>query len=106
MYALPTGMDTTPLSSREAQLMERPVVATKIGGIPEVVIDKKTGFLVAEHDYTAWIESIRCLVSNKELAVQMGKAARKFIVENYNWEVVAKRFVDAATEYLAVKKSS
>lgn len=104
VYALPTGMDTTPLSSREAQLMERPVVATRIGGIPEVVIDKKTGFLVAESDYKGWIEKIRLLVGDKKLAIEIGKAGRQFIIENYNWEIVAKRFVDAATEYLSNKK--
>jgi len=78
--------------------MERPVVATRIGGIPEVVIDKKTGFLVAEGDYKGWIEKIRLLVDDKKLAIEMGKAGRQFIIENYNWGIVAKRFVDAATE--------
>ncbi len=104
VYALPTGMDTTPLSSREAQLMERPVVATNIGGIPEVVIDKKSGFLVAEGDYKGWIEKLRLLLNDKNLAADMGKAGRQFIIENYNWEIVARRFVDAATEYLNSKK--
>lgn len=103
IYALPTGMDTTPLSSREAQLMQRPVVATRIGGIPEVVIDKKTGFLVTEGSYNEWIEKIRILVNDKKLANEMGEAARNFIIENYNWEIVAKRFIDAAEEYLKKK---
>ena len=105
VYALPTGMDTTPLSSREAQLMERPVVATRVGGIPEVVIDKKAGFLVDEGDYNGWIEKLRMLLSDKKLATEMGKDARQFIVENYNWEIVAKRFVDVATEYLKNKRN-
>jgi hypothetical protein len=35
----------------------------------------------------------------------MGKAGRQFIIENYNWEIVARRFIDATTEYLAKKKS-
>ncbi len=42
IYALPTGMDTTPLSCREAMSMQNPVVASKVGGIPEMVFDKKT----------------------------------------------------------------
>lgn len=105
IYALPTGMDTTPLSSREAQLMERPVVATRIGGIPEVVMDKKSGFLVEEGDYKGWIEKLRILLNDKKLAAEMGKTGRQFIIDNYNWEIVAKRFVDVAREYLNKRKS-
>ena len=105
IYALPTGMDTTPLSSREAQLMEKPVVATRVGGIPEVVIDKKTGFLVGEGDYNGWIEKLTILTNDKKLTNEMGKAARQFIIENFNWEIIAKRFVDVAESHLEKKKN-
>ena len=105
IYALPTGMDTTPLSCREAQLMENPVVASKVGGIPEVVYDKKTGFLVDEGDYQGWIEKLSLLINNKELAEKMGNEAREFIIERFNWEIVAKRFVEVAKDYLKDAKN-
>ena len=41
-------MDLAPLSLKEAQLMEKPVVATNVGGNPEMMVDGKTGFLVEE----------------------------------------------------------
>ena len=44
VYALITGMDLAPLSLKEAQLMEKPVVVTNVGGNPEMMVDKKTGF--------------------------------------------------------------
>lgn len=105
VYALPTGMDTTPLSSREAQLMRKPIVASNAGGMPEVVSDKKSGFLVEQGDYKAWIEKLTLLLNDKKLAEQMGNAAREFVIEKFNWEVVAKRFVDIATDYLNKQKN-
>ena len=50
VYALITGMDLAPLTLKEAQLMEKPVIATDVGGDKEMMVDKKTGFLVKEGD--------------------------------------------------------
>ena len=105
VYALPTGMDTTPLSSREAQLMKRPIVTSNAGGMSEVVLNNKTGFVLEQGDYKAWIEKLTLLLNDKNLAEQMGNAGREFIIEKFNWEVVAKRFVDIATDYLNKHKS-
>ena len=48
VYALITGMDLAPLTLKEAQLMEKPVIATDVGGDKEMMKDKETGFLVRE----------------------------------------------------------
>ena len=46
VYALASGIDMSPLTLQEAQLMKKPVVATNVGGIPEIMKDNETGFLV------------------------------------------------------------
>ena len=46
IYALISGIDMAPLTLLEAQLMKKPVIATSVGGIPELMEDEKTGFLV------------------------------------------------------------
>ena len=48
VYALITGMDLAPLTLKEAQLMEKPVIATDVGGDKEMMEDGKTGYLVRE----------------------------------------------------------
>jgi len=100
VYALITGMDLAPLTLKEAQLMEKPVIATDVGGNKEMMIDKKTGFLVKEGDYEGVIEKISYLLENKEIAQKMGEEGAKFIQEEFNWEKVAKNFLKIIKPYL------
>ncbi len=94
VYALASGIDMSPLTLQEAQLMEKPVVATKTGGIPELMIDGKTGFLVEKGDHSGWKEKLSLLLNDNKKAKQMGSDGRKFITENFSWEKIAKKFVD------------
>ena len=93
VYALITGMDLAPLSLKEAQLMEKPVIATNVGGNPEMMIDGKTGFLVEKGSHDDIIKKISLLLEDKKMSLDMGIAGRKFIEETYNWDVVTKKFI-------------
>lgn len=94
VYALASGMDMSPLTLQEAQLMERPVIATKVGGIPELMDDNKTGYLVERGDPKELVEKISILLYDQEKARQMGTSGRIFVSENFSWEHIAKRFAD------------
>ena len=100
VYALVTGMDLAPLSLKEAQLMRKPVIATNVGGTPEMMIDGKTGFLVEKGNHEQLIEKIRLLLEDKKLAKDMGDSGHKFIDYTFNWEVVAKNFIKIARSHL------
>jgi len=93
VYALITGMDLAPLTLKEAQLMEKPVIATDVGGDKEMMIDKKTGFLVKEGDSNDIVKKISELLENQQLSDQMGKNGASFVKEQFNWELVAKNFL-------------
>ncbi|MEM3008239.1 MAG: glycosyltransferase family 4 protein [Candidatus Nitrosotenuis sp.] len=93
VYALASGIDMSPLTLQEAQLMNKPVIATNAGGIPELMIDSKTGFLIERGDYKIWIEKITTLLENKKLAQEFGQNGRQFVVENFSWEKMAKNFI-------------
>jgi len=93
IYALITGMDLSSLSLKEAQLMKRAVVATNVGGNPEMMIDGITGFLVEKGNHKQLIEKIKLLLTDKKLAEQMGNEGRKFVEETYSWEVATKKFI-------------
>lgn len=100
VYALVSGMDMSPLTLQEAQLMERPVVATKVGGIPELMSDNKTGFLVDKGDHEGLIEKFLILLEDRQKAKQIGIEGRAFVSENFNWERIAKRFADIMKAHL------
>ena len=76
----------TPVGILEAGASGLPVVSTRHAGIVDAVIHGKTGFLVNEGDIDEMSEYMYQLLSNPELAVQMGKRAREYISENFNME--------------------
>ena len=99
VYALITGMDLAPLTLKEAQLMEKPVIATDVGGDKEMMVDKKTGCLVREGSPEDIVERSSYLLENKSTAIDMGKEGSKFIQEEFNWEKVAKNFLEIIKPY-------
>ena len=93
-------MDLAPLSLKEAQLMKKPVVATNVGGDPEMMVDGKTGFLVEQGNYEQLIKKLRLLLEDGDLAKKMGDEGRKFIEDTFNWELITKNFIKIAKSYL------
>ena len=71
------------LTVSEAQWKETPVVASRVGGIPEQVIDGKTGFLVDPQDITGCAEKVIMLIKDKKLATKMGKEAKEFVKQKF-----------------------
>tara|TARA_B100000953_G_scaffold215165_1_gene177839 strand:+ start:549 stop:827 length:279 start_codon:yes stop_codon:yes gene_type:complete len=90
----------SPLTLQEAQLMKKPVVATNVGGIPEMMIDGKTGFLVQQGNHEQLVKKLALLLEDKELAKKMGSNGHKFIEETFNWELIAKKFIKIIESYL------
>jgi trehalose synthase len=71
------------LTVAEAQWKGTPVVASYVGGIPEQVIDGKTGFLVDPQDIRGCAEKVAVLLKDKKLSAKMGKEAKKFIKQKF-----------------------
>jgi glycosyltransferase involved in cell wall biosynthesis len=94
IYALISGLDMSPLTLLESQLMKKPVIATNVGGIPELMIDKKTGFLIEKGNATQLIEKIVELLDDPKKIEEMGIEGRKFVEENFSWKIITKKFVN------------
>jgi glycosyltransferase involved in cell wall biosynthesis len=66
--------------------MEKPVIATPIGGIGEVVVDGETGLLVAPHDVEALSAALERLLADEKLRATMGTAGRRRAIEEFSLE--------------------
>lgn len=78
----------------EAMAWGKPVVATRAGGIPEIVVDGKTGILVSPRDPGALAASISRLLRDKELALRMGQAGRAHFENSFAMEKMMGKIQD------------
>jgi colanic acid/amylovoran biosynthesis glycosyltransferase len=80
------GMDNLPTVIMEAMATGLPVISTAIGGIPEMVIEDETGFLVAPRDAVALADVIEKLIGDAVLARKMGRAGHERAQELFSIE--------------------
>lgn len=87
--------ENCPMTILESFAFGKPVIGASIGGIPELVEDGSTGMLFDAGNAYDLAEKINYLLDNKNLAVEMGKNARKKVKEEYNEDVHYKRVAEA-----------
>lgn len=92
LFLLTSEKEGFPLSILEAMSCEVPVVATKVGGVPELVIPGKTGHLVEKGDIAAIAEKSISILSSKRKIELMGKTARKTVIDNYTPKKISSRY--------------
>lgn len=94
IYALFSGLDGLGQSVIEASLMKKPVIATNVGGIPETIIDGKTGYLIDQGDIQEWINKISLIFKNNELSKKLGSNGREYAKEKFDWEVISQKIIE------------
>ena len=91
VVVMPSRTEGLPIVALQAALMARPIVATRVGGLPEAVLHQETGLLVERGDSKALAEAIAALLAHPEMGSTMGQAARHRAQKLFNLE----RCVDA-----------
>ncbi|MEY2832327.1 MAG: hypothetical protein RLZZ574_1585 [Cyanobacteriota bacterium] len=90
----PSLSEAFGMSLVEAMATETPVIATKIGGMPEIVDDHVTGLLVEPGNPQELADAAVKLISNPEQAREMGKAGRKKVRQHYTWAKIVESLVN------------
>ncbi|MCA1060805.1 glycosyltransferase [Rossellomorea aquimaris] len=94
------------VSAVEAQACGVPVVATNVGGLPDVVIDDQTGYIVPSKNPEAIAEKLFHLYSDASRRKRLGENGRKHVITHYDWQENSKRMSDLYNEIVYKKGES
>lgn len=94
IFVLPTLADVSSIASLEAMAMGLPVVTTDVGGIPEIVVDGETGFVISPGDSTALVERLRALVDSDDLRARLGAAGYAKVHAEHDLARSVERYLD------------
>lgn len=100
IFVLPSLSEGLPLSVLEALSLQKPVVATNVGGIPEIVEDGVTGFLVPPKNPDALAKAILQMLQHPRIAADMGQAGRKRVEEDFGLAKMLREYQSLYEEAL------
>jgi glycosyltransferase involved in cell wall biosynthesis len=86
------NIDGLPNALLEGMGAGRPIVASRVAGIPDVIGDGQHGLLVPERDSAALAAAIGRLLGDRALAERLGAAARQRVLQELTWDIAAERF--------------
>ncbi len=98
IFVYPSWHEGFGRSIMEALAMEKAVVATRVGGIPDLIKDGENGFLISPHNPEELARKIKELAENEELREKFGKEGREYVSKNYEWHDGIKKFSDLFLE--------
>jgi glycosyltransferase involved in cell wall biosynthesis len=104
VVALTSRNEGTPVSLIEAAAARRPVVATRVGGVADVVVDGRSGVLVPRGDDAALADAVEEIIGQPGRARAMGEAGRAHVSERFSARVLVDRIADLYEELLAAKR--
>lgn len=94
LFVLPSRWEGLPLTILEAMSCRMNIIATKVGGIPEVIENGEEGILISPEDPEALAKAIIELLKDEELRIKLGFNAFKKVKEKYSIEVYTKDMLD------------
>jgi glycosyltransferase involved in cell wall biosynthesis len=91
VFACPSVYEPFGIINLEAMACETPVVASRVGGILETVVDGETGYLVEPANPRAIADAINTLLRNPEMAKKFGRNGRRRVEDHFSWTHIAEK---------------
>jgi len=90
---VPSRMESIPQVIKEAFFLKIPVIATKVGGIPEIIENKKNGILISPENPNEMIQAINDLLENPVLIEKLTHNAFNYISRNFTWDALIEKYI-------------
>lgn len=90
IFVHPSYHEGFGLSLVEAEMCELPIIACKVGSIPEIVKDGVNGILISPRSVKSLVDAMGLLVENEKKRGEMGRASRKIFLKNFQFDVIVK----------------
>lgn len=103
IFCLPSAHEGFGLAAVEAMLNKLPVIATRVGGLKNIVLDKETGFLVLPFSPESIAEKIQLLIENPELRCNMGEEGRKRALKHFTADRYCREIENLYLKLLKIK---
>lgn len=86
VVVVPSRQESFGVTAVEGSACERPIIASRVGGLPEVVLDGETGMLIEPENIESLAQAMEYLMEHPEERTRMGKAGREFVLKYYDWQ--------------------
>ena len=93
VYLLLSGLEGLGQTIIESLLMKRPTIASNVGGIPELIKDNETGFLVQNGSEEEIVSKISKILANSDLSERISTNGHAFVKKEFSWQNIAEKFV-------------
>ena len=89
----PSRIESIPQVIKEAFFLQVPVIATNVGGIPELISNNITGLLVPPENPEAMPDAINELLNDNNTKQRLSKNAFEFINKNFSWDILIEKYI-------------
>ena len=93
VVVVPSRMESLPTTVKEAFYLNVPVIATNVGGIPELIKNNETGIIVPPEDPSKLAQAVNELLSDKEKAEKLAANGNTFVKNNMTWDVILPNYI-------------
>ena len=101
VVVVPSRMESLPTTVKEAFYLNVPVVATNVGGIPELIKDNETGMLVPSENPAKLADAVNELLFDKQKAKRLANNGNSFVKSHMTWDIILPKYIQFYEDLLA-----